>query len=168
MKYIKLGGRRVGSKTGIAIIDDRDFKWINSYRWNIDKDGYAIRFECTKNTQRRILMSREIMKCPVGEYIDHINGNKLDNRRHNLRICSRTENNQNIGKRRHNTTGFKSVYLDKRNSKFEAYIGISKKHVHLDYFRTARDAAKRYDMAAIKNYGAFAKLNKLTNNHEKN
>jgi hypothetical protein len=90
--------------------------------------------------------------------IDHINGNTLDNQRHNLRACSNKENMRNRGMASHNSSGFKGVsWLE---GKWSAYIGENGKKIHLGLFKTREDAARRYNKEALKRFGEFAKLNK--------
>jgi len=89
--------------------------------------------------------------------IDHINGNSLDNRIENLRECTHAENLRNRGKTSINTTGYKGVY--NRNGRFRSIIGINGKSIKLGTFDTAIEAAKKYDLEAIKLHGEFANTN---------
>ena len=87
------------------------------------------------------------------EKIDHINGNTLDNRIKNLRLCSHKENMRN-----RKTSGFKGVSKT-LSGKYRARITVDRKEIHLGSFNTKEDAAKAYNDAATKYYGTFAKLN---------
>jgi len=89
--------------------------------------------------------------------IDHINQNKLNNRRNNLRVCSRSENGANRSIPKTNTSGYKGVYRIK--NKWMAQIGIKNKSIYLGCFDEKVDAAIAYDTAATKAFGAFARLN---------
>jgi hypothetical protein len=75
-------------------IDILDLELVNNYKWNISAQGYAI-----TRSPKTIMMHRLLLDCKKGKIVDHINNNKLDNRRINLRICSTSENNQNINKK---------------------------------------------------------------------
>jgi hypothetical protein len=162
MKKIQLGGHmKNGSIKGYAIVDDADFQLLQKFKWSMDKDGYAIRQYGTHTKVSRILMSREIMKPGVGMDVDHIDRDRLNNRRENLRVCTRSQNNMNARVRANSASGFKGVYFDKRKKKFESYIGINKKHKHLGYFETPREAAIVYNEAASLFFGKFARLNKI-------
>jgi hypothetical protein len=110
-------------------------------------------------------MHRLIMDNPEGLDVDHKNGNGLDNRKCNLRSCSRLENNLNRAKRSDNTTGFKGVIIDKRKTgeKFLSRICMDGNTFLLGYFKTAIEAAKSYNEAAIKFHGEFARLNVIEN-----
>lgn len=95
------------------------------------------------------------------EIVDHINGNIYDNRRENLRIGNKSENNINLRHLpRHNSSGFKGVHYDKVNNKWRARIQVNGKHIHLGRFIDKIEAAKAYDEAAIKYFGEFACTNK--------
>src|SRR5574341_305184 len=92
MKEIKLNN---GS---VCIVDDDDYEDLNKYKWKVSKWGYAVRELQRNGKWSTILMHRVVNRTPVGMVTDHINGNKLDNRRFNLRTCTTTENNANRSK----------------------------------------------------------------------
>jgi len=80
-----------------SIIDDEDFEYISQWKWYYLNLGYAVRKSGGRANQKLVYMHRAIM-CPPDELdIDHINRNRLDNRRSNLRICTRKENLANRG-----------------------------------------------------------------------
>lgn len=74
-----------------AIVDDEDFEFLNKFNWHKSETGYAVRCEKRKT----IRMHRLIVNCPDDMLVDHINGNRLDNRKQNLRICTFNENIRN-------------------------------------------------------------------------
>ncbi len=147
---------RWGELQGYALIDDEDFELVSQYQWHLTHFGYAI--------YKEIRMHRLIMNTPKGMDTDHVNENKLDNRKVNLRICTRSQNMANDGLKKNNTVGFKGVgFIKIRNLKkpWRAYLMINKKHIHLGYFETKIDGAKAYNEAALKYFGEFAKLNNV-------
>ena len=135
-----------------AIIDDENFKLLNQWKWSYHRIGYAIR-------KSNILMHRLIMNCPKNKTIDHINGNKLDNRKINLRICSLSENLKNQKLRINNTSGYKGVSFEKRRNKWRSQIKIGRQVKEIGQFKTAIQAAMAYDLWAKNIYGEYAKLN---------
>src|SRR4051812_32510094 len=96
----------------ITEVDDADFEWLNQWKWHLSTSGYATRTQYIKGSGRKnqkniiIRMHRLIMNCPEGLFVDHINGNKLNNRRANLRLATQTDNHQNRGKQNNNTSGY--------------------------------------------------------------
>jgi hypothetical protein len=160
LKYIEL---TQGFK---ALIDDEDFEKVSKFKWWYSQ-GYAGRFE-KKNC---ILMHRFIMNTPPGMDTDHKDLNTLNNQKYNLRICTRKQNQGNIGLRKDNTSGYKGVTWNKATNKWLAYIYHEKKFKNLGNFSDILDAAQAYDKAAIFYYEEFAKLNfpeneNLDNNNE--
>jgi hypothetical protein len=137
-----------------AIIDDADLPIIQVHRWHISsKDGHAYAGTWIRNAHVR--MHRLIIGATKGAVVDHINGNTLDNRRSNLRVCTHRQNLANSGAR---TGRFKGV-SHTRHGGWRATIHIGKKQTHLGIFETEEAAARAYDAAAIRLHGEFARLN---------
>lgn len=143
-----------------VLVDDEDFDSLAQFHWNLS-NGYATRrLRRLNGRQRDAKMHRDIIKPPAGMQVDHINGNKLDNRRSNLRLASARQNRQNRPAPKHNTSGFKGVSYRKDRGTWMAQIKDSNgKHRHLGTFSSPTMAAKTYDVAAIKYFGEFAWLN---------
>jgi hypothetical protein len=104
-------------------------------------------------------MHRQVTNAPKGLVVDHINHNGLDNRRANLRLCTKQQNNCNSRSFRHKTSNYKGVFKEKGSKKFRAYIRFNKKPVHIGMFELEIDAAKAYDKKAKELFGEFAYLN---------
>lgn len=102
-------------------------------------------------------LHRQITDAPNGKLVDHWNGNGLDNRRPNLRVCSNQENSRNS--RPVNRRPLKGVSWKESQGKWRAYIRHNGIQIHIGSFSTALDAADAYDREAIKLFGEFAKLN---------
>jgi hypothetical protein len=143
----------------LALVDDEDYDWLNQWKWCFH-DGYATRRNL-KNTTLR--MHRLIMDPPNGMDIDHANGNGIDNRRFNLRVCTRAQNVMNSIVRSDNKSGFRGVSWHKVQKKYVAYIYLTKfgkpKQMRLGNFYDAVDAAHAYDEAARQLFGEFARTN---------
>ena len=110
---------------------------------------------------------RVVMGNPKGMDIDHINHNSLDNRKENLRICTRSQNCANKKVRRDSRSGYKGVCVRKGGKRFLAYIGdpntpaTQKRQIKLGTYGTAEEAALAYKKAALEMYGEFAFLNEI-------
>lgn len=154
MKKIKL------TRNKFAIVDDKDYPILSASKWYCTNAGYAQRDLYSE--RKKILMHRFILGAGSGESVDHINGNKLDNRRLNLRLCSQSNNCKNLScSRKNNSSGYKGVSLNKKYKKWEAYITNNYKRVFLGYFDTKKEAGLAYNAKALELYGEFANLNKI-------
>lgn len=147
----------------VALVDEEDYPLVSQYKWwlsypHIQGLFYARTVTYLNGKRREIALHRLIMGFPEGKEIDHINGDGLDNRRSNLRICNRAENMHNSRKQKNNKSGYKGVILT-RSGNWRASIGVNGKCISLGTFYSAIDAAKRYDEEAKKLYGEFAALN---------
>ncbi len=95
------------------------------------------------------------------DQMDHINGNRKDNRIHNLRLCTARGNSFNATIRKTNRSGYKGVSWKSQNNKWVVQIQVDRKKVHVGYFNCVKEAASAYNDAAIKQFGEFAKLNRV-------
>lgn len=134
-----------------AIIDVEYIDIVKDYKWSYSY-GYV------RNNQVGLL-HRFIMNPPDDMVIDHINRDRLDNRRHNLRICTIEQNNKNCSKRSNNTSGIIGVNWEKRRNKWRAEISINGKNKFLGYYTTLEEAAEARRQAEIEYYGEFAPNN---------
>ena len=143
----------------IVIVDDEDFDELSKHRWYYDYHGYAVRHR-NRPYRGTLPMHRVITHATDGMDVDHINGDGLDNRRENLRVCTHAENMRNSGKNRRNTSGYKGVYWHKQRQKWHARIRVGDgRCLNLGLFDAAEEAARFYDLAALAYHGEFAHLN---------
>jgi hypothetical protein len=146
-----------------TIVDDEDYEYLSLKKWHVKLSGGA--YACGKlwlpeeRKSKNIKMHRVILGITDPSVIvDHINRDGLDNRRVNLRICSRTQNQANRVVS-YGTSRYKGVAFDKKNENWESYIGYQGKKIHLGKFDNEIDAARRYNEEALKLFGEFSMVN---------
>lgn len=146
----------------IAVVDDEDFKKLNQFKWcyveNKAGYGYARRSITIDKKKSNILMHREILNVPGGVLTDHENHNTLDNRRKNIRQCTRSQNGANRIKGS-GSSKFKGVYWHARWGHWMAHVQTKGKPNYRGPFLKEEDAARAYDEMAIECFGEFARLN---------
>ena len=141
----------------VAIVDADDYEWLSQISWCVTLCGpgrlYARGFvRGSRAPYRRAYMHRFILDAPRHLFVDHINGDGLDNRRANLRLASNAENNRNRHSR--SASGHKGVRWEPERQQYRTYITVGS-------FADPIDAALAYDMAAITLFGEFARPNFL-------
>jgi hypothetical protein len=140
-----------------TLVDDSDYEYLSQFSWYYAK-GYAIRRDPVSG--KTICMHRELLNAPTGLDVDHINGARMDNRRSNLRIVTRQQNNWNQGKR-HGTSIYKGVSWHTTTKQWRVCIRYKGKKVSIGTFRQERHAALAYDLWARETFGEYAKTNFL-------
>lgn len=145
-----------GSNKKIMI--DENMESLKKYKWHFHKAGYV---RATING-RREFCHRIILNAKKGEIIDHINGDKLDNRRTNLRFCTFQQNTANSSKKENCISRFKGVRFDtsmKRRKRWMAACEHSGKSITIGRFKTQEQAAIAYNNKAKEIWGEFARFN---------
>lgn len=140
-------------------IDDEDFDLISGRSWKVlrsRKRVYAS-YSYGKDSNKSMLMHRLIMNAEKGQYVDHINGDTLDNRKENLRLCTNSQNLGNRGKQSNNNSGYKGVHF--HDGSYVAKIRKDNIVYTLGYSKDKIEAAKIYDMGSLHFYGEFSYLN---------
>lgn len=155
----------ITTRNGKEILVNDDFEIPSGWSINVTSHGYARllratgkRFPSGAYKYDSVYLHRHIMKPPKNMQVDHINGNKLDNRRANLRICNNADNNYNKGQRKGK---YKGVHYSNNSNKWVAQITKNGKTKHLGLFVDQDDAALAYNEAARSLHGEFAYVNKI-------
>jgi len=143
----------------VALVDVEDFEWLSEFKWHLGVNGYA-----STNTRKedgsytRVYMHRMIMNPPTNMVVDHINRNKCDNRKENLRIVTYTQNTWNTTSKNTNTSEYKGVSKTSRG-KFMVQITAVGKERYIGSFTNEIAAANAYNYHARKYYDEHAYLN---------
>ena len=149
------------TKGAVTLIDEADFDLVRKHAWYVMKSprsSYAGTSIYENGKQKTIRLHRLILGVTESKLqVDHIDGNGLNNRRSNLRVCSSAQNMMNKRKYLNSTSGIKGVYAVR--NKWRAIITHKGDRFNLGLFEQREDAAKAYDMAARNLFGEFANLN---------
>jgi len=157
---------KILTKSGVVIlVDQEDLDYLSKFKWHLS-GGYAQRtfsignYKTRSEKMHRLVLKRNGAEIK-GKIVDHINFNKLDNRKLNLRLASSSQSNAHKEKQKNNKSGFKGVCWDKRRRSWMASISINKKDLNLGRFLTAEEAALKYNKEASRLYGGYCYLNKV-------
>lgn len=134
---------RDGSVKAHAIVDAADAEWVNQWRWCRLPNGYIARTAQGEGVQRTIYLHRALLGLEYGNVLtaDHINRNRADNRRANLRAVSRGGNSQNVPSQK-GVSRHRGVYLNRSTGKWTAQICLHGRSTHLGTFAEEQDAAE--------------------------
>jgi hypothetical protein len=150
-----------------VLLDYEDEKRLSKYNYHRSKSilnqtgrSYFVRFIRINGKEKSTLLHRDVMYCVPGDkkVVDHKNGNTLDCRKENLRICTNQENIRNQKLSRNNTSGYKGVGWDKTNRKWVARIKVNMKLISLGTYKRIEDAANAYAEASKKYHGEFGRI----------
>jgi hypothetical protein len=137
-----------------ALVDDCDFERVAQYRWHKAPKGF---YPCSNIKGKKVYLHKFIMDCPEGFEMDHINRDRLDARRANLRVCTSSQNKLNIPPKKNNTLGLKGIKKNGRG--WAAQFQWHGKSQFLGTYSTQEAAGRAYDRAAHAAAPEFACLN---------
>ena len=150
------------TKGKLVTVEPKDYEEQTVHKWYAKRGNSRkkqTRYYAARSTKgKTVFMHREIMRCPEGMEVDHINGDTLDNRKANLRICTRADNTYN-SRSRIATSLYKGVSFHNLTKKWAAQISYKHKKRHISLFEHQVRAAKAYDDRAKELFGEFAYLN---------
>lgn len=154
------------SQGKFALVDDKDYDFLMQWKWYFNRDGYAVRKQAKKETinkRKNLFMHRVILKTPDGKFTDHINRNRIDNRKNNLRIVTISQNAMNQNRKiKNKSSQFKGVFWCKMRKKFVASLRLEGRNIFLLASHSEIDAAIAYNTGAKKFFGEFARLNVIS------
>jgi hypothetical protein len=150
---------RKNGDTYSVLVDDADLERVMyAGPWHIrapdaqHRSAYVVR----RHNGKLQKLHRFLLDPAPGVQVDHIDGNGLNNQRSNLRLCSGSQNQGNISKKRTNKSGYKGAHFHKGNGRWKAQISVQNKNIHLGYFDTPEAAHEAYQRAAVQYFGDYA------------
>ena len=166
MKEIKLS--QFGKNRGkfVALVSDEDYELLKNKKWFAHKSRYNYyvethEYDINGRQKKTIKMHRLIMNVPDDFQVDHIDGNTLNNQRHNLRICNHSQNMMHRERvmNKQYTSIYRGVCFHKHQKKYYAMVNHNHKRYYSRYFEKEICAALEHDEMAKKYHGEFANLN---------
>lgn len=137
MKTIKL------TQGKIAIIDDNDFEKVNKWKWSFHHSGYVVR------GKPQISLHRFVMKAKKGQFVDHINRNRLDNRKENLRFCNRRQN-------QFNSLGEDGIHWRGDREAWIVRMMVNGRKKYIGYYKTKKLAEEARKQSSLKYHKKFS------------
>lgn len=159
MVKIPLTGRNGSGK--YTIIDDEDYPKVANTKWHYGCKYYAVHHKMINRKHFYIYLHKVVLGVENKTEVDHINGDKLDNRRSNLRICTHQQNMHNKGMQKNNKSGFKGVSWDSTRKRWKATISHHDRTINLGRFQDKMDAVRTYNNKAVELFGEFARTNSI-------
>lgn len=145
-----------------ALVDDEDYDELIQHPWFVFPAKwtfYAVREKTEGGRRKKIFMHRAILKAPLGQDVDHRDGDGLNNQRMNLRFATNSQNQANRIRLKQNISGRRGVSWNRQRKRWQALICKDRKCMFLGDFAEIDEAARAYDAAARKLFGEFARPN---------
>jgi len=156
--------KQILTKSGkVVLVDDEDYAMLSQYTWwiSIRKSNIYV-YTNSPETGKHVYMHRLVMGA-TGRYncVDHIDGDGLNNQKHNLRLSTISQNCKNRKIFPGGTSKYKGVSWNKANRKWFAQIRNHYTKMYIGYFDDEKEAALAYNQAALKYHGEFATINEI-------
>lgn len=140
-------------------LDDEDYHRAKDFHWHKTKNGYVAGTVLEDGVRKRVYLHRWLMNAQPGQLVDHIDGNPLNNRRRNLRLVTRSQNQANRRRNANSRSRYKGVTWHKHKKKWLARIQVEGRRITIGYFDTPLLAAHMYDAFARSHFGEYARTN---------
>ena len=150
---------KISKSDDVVLIDDEDYEMLSQYFWNPDNRGYVKTNIKTDNGYTTKRVHQFLINTPKGMHTDHIDGDKLNNQKENLRVTTPSQNQMNTSKRKNMTSEYKGV--SKIGKRWRADIMFNYKQIYLGIFTFEKDAAIAYNNKAIELFKKYARLNEV-------
>lgn len=154
-----------------VVVDAADVEFLSQYTWvertaghGFCRTSYAMAMPQRDGVRKGFFMHRLLLNAQPDQFVDHIDGDGLNNTRANLRFATRSQNGANAAPSSRNTSGYKGVYFSNGHGKWAAAIRVEGARTYLGFYDTKEEAALAYNAAAIKAHGDFAYLNEVCPN----
>lgn len=149
-------GRRL-----LAKVDEGDAWLVQGRKWTFVKNGHCLyaASPCSDGSTKAVMMHRLLLSPREGEVVDHRNGDGLDNRRANLRVCTHANNLWNSRKHCKSSSSYKGVHWSNKQQRWIAKITVNGRRIYGASTKSEVEAAKVYDQMALRYFGEFARLN---------
>ena len=140
-----------------ALVDDEDFEYLSQWKWSYC--GRRAYRHDKYGTPKNLAMHRVLTNAQPHQHVDHINLNPLDNRKCNLRLCTRSQNQANVRPRKNTTSKYKGVSWKTALKRWVVYVTKDGKQNYVGVFKSEEEAALAYNKKASELFGEFALLN---------
>jgi hypothetical protein len=149
----------VTKRRHVILVSDEDYETVSKHKWYCCKSGRTRYASTVLHGGSIMTMHRMILNAPEGVLVDHKDRNGLNNQRENLRLCTSSENNRNkislVG-----NNSYKGAAFHKASGLFHCTIAVNNRQISGGYFKTAIEAARKYDELAVLHHGEFALTNR--------
>lgn len=139
----------------ICLVDEDDLERVSKHSWCTSHNGNGNFYAQTRINTKTVYMHRFILSAPKGTMLDHRNGNSLDNRKENLRFCTKSENSLNSKHRVRRYSAYRGVTFDRNRGKWTAQLRVNGVKVLSKRFATELEAAQAYKDAVAQHCSEF-------------
>lgn len=151
------------SQGKVALVSPEDYERVSAYKWSLWACRgleYVVRSFGKGKDRRQVSLHRYVLNAPKGTHVDHKNGDGLDNRRENIRLCTVSSNAMNRRKAKGKfSSQYKGISWSAAGHGWVATIRINGESNYLGTFHREEEAARAYDAAAVRLFGEFAYVN---------